>query len=51
MLSVPRVTMNGGSLTRVTSRPLSAPAPSPTHDADEEREEAGQAVLRRRAWP
>ena len=30
MFSVPSVTMNGGSLTRVTSRPLSIPHASPT---------------------
>ena len=30
MLSVPRVTMNGGSFTRVTSTPLSVPARAAT---------------------
>ena len=30
MFSVPRVTMNGGSRSRVTSRPLSPPASVPT---------------------
>ena len=46
MLSVPSVTMNGGSLSRVTSRPLIAPIASAAQEADEQREAAGQPCLR-----
>ena len=46
MLSVASVTMNGGSLSRVTSRPLIAPIASAAQEADDQREAAGQPGLR-----
>ena len=47
MLSVPSVTMNGGRFSRVTRTPLSKPIAVPQHEADEQRERAGQPGVRR----
>ena len=40
MLSVPRVTMNGGSFNRVTSSAVEQPAQGADGDADEQREDS-----------
>ena len=47
MLSVPSVTMNGGSLSRVTSKPLRAPIAVPQTQPDQQRQHAGHAQLGR----
>ena len=47
MLNVPSVTMNGGSLSRVTSRPLMAPIAVPTAEAEQQREQPRQPG----SWP
>ena len=45
MLKVPSVTMNGGSLSRVTRSPLSEPAGDPDRDPDQQGQHAGYTVV------
>ena len=47
MLSVPRVTMNGGSLIRVTSSPLRQLAGQGNRGPDQQGEQAGHAAVER----